>query len=507
MITDKLMEKPWMFWRVWKAFSDNGFSVGGSTSGSTSYSTSIPFTLSYSLMDVHVVTDDITLTPDITNAVSGAVTLVRLVADGTSTITISGAAEVTGSSGYDNTADILNYLAFFYDGHKYFVNIYQEQNAQPVDYVVPVLQSAAISNSVRNRIVLTYDKTINPLYVPATSSFTASGGKTVSSVSISGMTVLVTVNTNYAYGDVVTIGYTPGAIKIQDSSNNLAAALSAQAVTNNIAAPDVVAPTISTKVVADANKNKIVLTYNEDLDGTSVPATTDFAVSGGKTVTNVAIVDAIVTLTVNSNYAYGDTITVSYTAGTNKIKDPSGNLAANLTASAVTNNIAAPSQILAWENLVGGATDSGGFLNYGGTLPSGGRGTISIDTTQPFEVFAQLNSLNPATVFFLDRDSANGYVWGAGQAFEAAVYHATSTLYWAVDDNVANSLGAVSLPIYVKLSKSGNDILLGTCATEFGSYTTVKTFTNALVGVPTLYIHVLFAANAAGDKIQVKYIV
>ena len=97
MITEKLMEKPWMFWRVWKAFSDNGFSVGGSTSGSTSYSTSIPFTLSYSLMDVHVVTDDITLTPDITNAVSGAVTLVRLVADGTSTITISGAAEVTGN--------------------------------------------------------------------------------------------------------------------------------------------------------------------------------------------------------------------------------------------------------------------------------------------------------------------------------------------------------------------------------------------------------------------------
>ena len=169
---------------------------------------------------------------------------------------------------------------------------------------------------------------------------------------------------------------------------------------------------------------------------------------------------------------------------------------------------AAPSaQIVAWENLANSDnTINPGFLTADGTAPSGGRGTVSINTANPFEVYAQLTSVCPATVLFLDRDSTNAYSWGASQTFEAGVYHVTDTLYWAVNGTVPNSLGAVSVPIWAKLRKSGNDIVLSTCATESGSYTDVKTFTDALVGVSTLYIHVLFAANAYEDRIQVKYI-
>jgi len=189
-------------------------------------------------MKIYVATGDITFTPNISRAIPGAVTLVRLVTDGTSAVTFSGIKEIVSSSGIDNRENILNYLAFFYDGANYFVNIYQEVDAQPVDYVAPVIQSAAVSNSVRNRIVLTYDKAINGAFVPSTSSFVASGGKSVTSVSIAGSTVLVNVDTNYAYGDTITINYTPGAVKIQDNSNNTAIAFTAQAVTNNIAAPE-----------------------------------------------------------------------------------------------------------------------------------------------------------------------------------------------------------------------------------------------------------------------------
>jgi len=70
-----------------------------------------------------------------------------------------------------------------------------------------------------------------------------------------------------------------------------------------------------------------------------VPATTDFAVSGGKTVTGVDVSGTAVTVTVNSAYISTDVITISYTPGTNKIQDGSGNLASALTNQSVTNNI------------------------------------------------------------------------------------------------------------------------------------------------------------------------
>ncbi len=102
---------------------------------------------------------------------------------------------------------------------------------------------------------------------------------------------------------------------------------------------DIIPPSLSTATVENANPNKIVLTYSETLNSSIVPATTDFAASGGKTVTAVAIAGAVVTLTVDSNYLYTDTINVSYTPGTNKIQDLVGNLAFALSSQAVTNNI------------------------------------------------------------------------------------------------------------------------------------------------------------------------
>lgn len=102
---------------------------------------------------------------------------------------------------------------------------------------------------------------------------------------------------------------------------------------------DVTAPVISSASVADDNRNKIVLVYNESLDTLSTPATTDFSPSLSKTVTDVAISGSQITLTVNADYAYGDLITISYTSGTNKLRDIHNNNAVNLTKYSVVNNI------------------------------------------------------------------------------------------------------------------------------------------------------------------------
>lgn len=105
------------------------------------------------------------------------------------------------------------------------------------------------------------------------------------------------------------------------------------------AVSDITAPTISSITVENAQPTKIVITYSESLLASPLPATGDFSVSGGKTVSSIGIVGAVLTITVNSAYLTGATITASYVPGTNKIKDAAGNLAAAFTTRAVTNNI------------------------------------------------------------------------------------------------------------------------------------------------------------------------
>jgi hypothetical protein len=108
---------------------------------------------------------------------------------------------------------------------------------------------------------------------------------------------------------------------------------------------DTVAPAISTAAI---NGTQLVLTYTEAnaLNSGSTLQTAEYVVKvGGSTVTvNSVALDAVnktVTLTLAASVLSTDTVTVSYTAnGTvaQELQDVAGNLAANLTNSAVTNN-------------------------------------------------------------------------------------------------------------------------------------------------------------------------
>ncbi len=86
------------------------------------------------------------------------------------------------------------------------------------------------------------------------------------------------------------------------------------------------------------------LTYDEDLDTSSVPAGSDFTVKvNGKEVrladsNSVAVGTGAVTLRLADAVVHGQDVTVSYTPGANPIRDTRGNLAGVLTDSVVTNN-------------------------------------------------------------------------------------------------------------------------------------------------------------------------
>ena len=112
---------------------------------------------------------------------------------------------------------------------------------------------------------------------------------------------------------------------------------------NEVAPPPPPPPPVLTG--ATVNGSTLVLTYDEALDGTSVPAAGAFVVTAAGspiTVNQVGVAGSTVTLTLASAVAHGEAVRVSYSPGTNPIQDAVGNDARGLSNQAVTNTTGAP---------------------------------------------------------------------------------------------------------------------------------------------------------------------
>ena len=99
--------------------------------------------------------------------------------------------------------------------------------------------------------------------------------------------------------------------------------------------------------VVNVDGTSLVIMYNEFLNESSIPATTDFNVTIGSTdytPSAVAVRGAEVELTLPTGAAMGDTVTLDYSIGSNPIEDDAdtdGNNAAAFTAQQVTNHTGA----------------------------------------------------------------------------------------------------------------------------------------------------------------------
>ena len=206
------------------------------------------------------------------------------------------------------------------------------------DTTAPTLTTATVNGA---SLVLTYDEALDTGSTPATSDYTvtvAGSQRRVSSVTVSGSAVTLTLSPPVTAGQAVTVSYTvPGTNPVQDAAGNDAAALSDQTVTNNT--PDTTAPALTTATVNGAS---LVLTYDEALDTGSTPATSDYTVTvagSQRTVSSVAVSGSAVTLTLASAVTDGQAVTVSYTVPrTDPVQDAAGNDAAALSNQTVTNN-------------------------------------------------------------------------------------------------------------------------------------------------------------------------
>ena len=122
------------------------------------------------------------------------------------------------------------------------------------DVTAPSFTGANVYNTLRSRVVVTFNENL-VLGNTAASNIVVSG-KTVSSVSISGASLLIDVTVPFVNANVITFTYTSAAGSLQDASGNLVATLTNQTVTNNVNA-DPAAPTI----IADDATNTLDATH------------------------------------------------------------------------------------------------------------------------------------------------------------------------------------------------------------------------------------------------------
>ena len=129
-------------------------------------------------------------------------------------------------------------------------------------------------------------------------------------------------------------------VRVTDGVNPVDAALVVR-----LSDVDEVAPTRSS---ASVDGDELALTFDEALDGDSVPPKSAFAVTvadAARGVDTVAVSGKVVTLTLSSSVSSGETVTVGYTvptgAGAKPVKDAVGNAAATFSGAEVTNATAA----------------------------------------------------------------------------------------------------------------------------------------------------------------------
>ena len=217
----------------------------------------------------------------------------------------------------------------------------------------PLFQTAETSAD-GTKIILTYDEILDSANPPITANFqvTVFGeSRDVSSVSVSGTTVELTLSETIRTGQTVTVTYNDPTVDfddqkaIQDRAGNDADSLTPQDVTNSSTVADTTPPRF-VRAVMSTDGGSIVLTYNEVLDDSNQPATTAFTVTvAGKSavISSVDVGGRDVAVHLTNTVASGAVVKVTYgdptsNNDTNAIQDRPGNDAASLNHQAVTND-------------------------------------------------------------------------------------------------------------------------------------------------------------------------
>ncbi len=243
------------------------------------------------------------------------------------------------------------------------------------------------------------------------------------------------------------------------------------------------APVFVSAVVEDAAPTKVILTYDQDLDESSVPDTTDFTITG-KTISAVEVSGATVEVTVTEEFFYGDTITINYTVGSNPIQGDVGGLDADsLVDAPVTNNVADIS-LIPYVNGFDWPDDNADGIGNGWSKPVG-AGTCSIVTGNGFTGNAQ--RVNHVTGTITQFRYSTGVNAESGATYRITGKFRAGAINWRIYLRTIADLFTDNLGV-----NTGN-------ATSF-SYDKVSTGTTAII------VNIYKTAASADDYLEVDEI-
>jgi uncharacterized repeat protein (TIGR02059 family) len=251
---------------------------------------------------------------------------------------------------------------------------------------IPVYSSAVVENSTPSVIDVTYSVTLASI-VPSTSAFNIrvnSVARNVTSVSISGNKIHLTLSGAIKFGDIITLSYTkPATNPLQTTSGGQAASISAKSVTNNCLGS---IPVYSSAVVENSTPLIIDVTYSLTL-ANIVPSASAFNVqvnSVPRNVTSVSISGNKIHLTLSNAIKFGDIISLTYTKpAINPLQSTSGGQAASFSAKSVTNNCISNIPVLTGaivENVTPSIIDLTFSLTLANTVPSGSAFNIQVNS-------------------------------------------------------------------------------------------------------------------------------
>ena len=221
------------------------------------------------------------------------------------------------------------------------------------DNMPPTYSSSAV-NAGGTKVILTYNEVLSAAGTIPIGHFTVKVGgvtKTISSVTVDGLTVELNMAERIAPGAVVLLSYGDPTTSVDDSnviedaSFNDSSSIPEAQITNG-STTEAVAPTLVSAAI-DATGEFLTLTYSEAL-GTTTAATTAFSVTYGgssRTPTARSVSGSTVVLTLSPRVQRTDTVTVAYTAPTadlgttnTAVQDTAGNDAASFSATSATNS-------------------------------------------------------------------------------------------------------------------------------------------------------------------------
>ena len=199
----------------------------------------------------------------------------------------------------------------------------QGQQAREPGFVLPppLLTTARVNGA---EMMLHFDGVLDQSSVPAASAFAvnvAGSARAVSSVTMFGQRVALTLASGVKYGELVTVGYTPpstGRLRAPGGGTAVAAFSGTSVVNDTLRKQPQQAPSPEL-VSASVNGAVLGMSFDMPLDPSSVPAASAFSVKvagGSRAVSAVSVSQATVTLTLASAVSPGEAVALNYTPPT-----------------------------------------------------------------------------------------------------------------------------------------------------------------------------------------------